>query len=145
MIPEGVQRHFRAVHRQTGHCVDERAHAAGRLALTQGGNAHGGVQHCHAQVLPIILYALPPSTKCTRSLMPQAAAKGARKPVESITSLSSGGLRMMIWGPWECFGQKRPARKRWLPSCHCRANRDAPGNRRQARKQRRERYATRRA
>lgn len=49
MAPEGVQRHFRAGHREAGLGVDGRSHAVDRLALAQGGNPHGGVQHHHAQ------------------------------------------------------------------------------------------------
>ena len=48
-VPEGVQRHFRAIYRQAGHGVDGRAHAVDRPALPESRNPHGGVQHHHAK------------------------------------------------------------------------------------------------
>lgn len=49
MAPEGVQRHFRAGHREVGLGVDGRSHAVDRLGLTKSRNPYSGIQHHHAE------------------------------------------------------------------------------------------------
>lgn len=80
MTPEGVQRHFRAVHRQGGHGVDGSAHAVDRLALTESRNPHCGVQHHHAEAFIHHLVRLAALNEVYPGLMPQAAANEAMKP-----------------------------------------------------------------